>query len=565
MRSGARSVTAFSAASPLPTISRLGLAASFERVLDQAGDVVFVFDDEDPVFGHALRASGAITEDSERRTTEVSASLCGVARPSRRDLVVASSLRPGYRSRFRCVSKLLNVGTSSSIGAILRLASSSPRKEHRASVVRQGTLARRRFLRWRSSLPCASPPRLSSVRFPATRATFSKATGSRAGSRDGRYAERVYDHVVNGVGAVRGAPGPAARVRDLQGRPGRASRRTTRRTTCSSRSACRCEGSRAKQRWEIPSLNLAFTVDPRRRLAHRLRELVHPARADRQDVALNEFTRLSRRRRGPHRYTHRLYVGADDPPMRASIPPHEADDHRDRLRLQRSRASFPPASIPSWPRPGRPTTSSSSTTRAPTRRAPWRARCRACAWSTSRPRGWSWRARPRAAPRPATSSPTSTPTAACRCSGSSASSAASSASPALVAVTGPYRFYDWDWIGRALIRAYDLLVAPPTHALVHHVFGVGAILYGGNFAVRRDALARIGGFDRTIEFHGEDTNLGRRLTPLGSIAAGARLLGLDVGAPLPRDGQAQGVRPVRAQLLVRDPAPSSGGSRTHLT
>ena len=48
-------------------------------------------------------------------------------------------------------------------------------------------------------------------------------------------------------------------------------------------------------------------------------------------------------------------------------------------------------------------------------------------------------------------------------------------------------------------------------------FGIGAILYGGNFAVRRDALARIGGFDRRIEFHGEDTNLGRRLTPLGPI------------------------------------------------
>ena len=81
-----------------------------------------------------------------------------------------------------------------------------------------------------------------------------------------------------------------------------------------------------------------------------------------------------------------------------------------------------------------------------------------------------------------------------------------------LAVTGPYRFYDWDWSGRALVRAYDLLVAPPTHALVHHGFGVGAILYGGNFAVRSDALARIGGFDRRIEFHGEDTNLGRRLT-----------------------------------------------------
>jgi GT2 family glycosyltransferase len=49
------------------------------------------------------------------------------------------------------------------------------------------------------------------------------------------------------------------------------------------------------------------------------------------------------------------------------------------------------------------------------------------------------------------------------------------------------------------------------------MLGVGAILYGGNFAVRRDSLAAIGGFDRRIEFHGEDTNLGRRLTPLGSI------------------------------------------------
>jgi glycosyltransferase involved in cell wall biosynthesis len=88
--------------------------------------------------------------------------------------------------------------------------------------------------------------------------------------------------------------------------------------------------------------------------------------------------------------------------------------------------------------------------------------------------------------------------------------------PSVVAVTGPYRFYDWDWTGRVLIRAYDLVVAPPTHLIVHG-FGAGAVLYGGNFAVRRSALERIGGFDRTIDFHGEDTNLGRRLTPLGSI------------------------------------------------
>ena len=62
--------------------------------------------------------------------------------------------------------------------------------------------------------------------------------------------------------------------------------------------------------------------------------------------------------------------------------------------------------------------------------------------------------------------------------------------------------------------AVIVLVAPATHRFVHHGLRIGAILYGGNFAVRRDALARINGFDRSIEFHGEDTNLGRRLTPV---------------------------------------------------
>jgi len=88
---------------------------------------------------------------------------------------------------------------------------------------------------------------------------------------------------------------------------------------------------------------------------------------------------------------------------------------------------------------------------------------------------------------------------------------------ASVAITGPYKFYDWDFMGRALTRSYDCVVAPPTHLLVHYGLGLGAVLYGGNFAVRREALSRIGGFDRTVEFHGEDTNLGRRLTPIGNV------------------------------------------------
>jgi GT2 family glycosyltransferase len=89
--------------------------------------------------------------------------------------------------------------------------------------------------------------------------------------------------------------------------------------------------------------------------------------------------------------------------------------------------------------------------------------------------------------------------------------------PALLAISGPYRFYDWDLWGRVLLRAYDLVLAPLTQLLARNLLHVGVVFYGGNFAVRRDALAAIGGFDTTIAFHGEDTNLGRRLAARGKV------------------------------------------------
>jgi glycosyltransferase involved in cell wall biosynthesis len=89
--------------------------------------------------------------------------------------------------------------------------------------------------------------------------------------------------------------------------------------------------------------------------------------------------------------------------------------------------------------------------------------------------------------------------------------------PDLIALSGPYRFYDWDWWGRLLIRAYDVTLAPATQLLVKYILRIGTIFYGGNFAVRADALQRIGGFDTSIEFHGEDTNVGRRLFAIGQV------------------------------------------------
>jgi glycosyltransferase involved in cell wall biosynthesis len=90
--------------------------------------------------------------------------------------------------------------------------------------------------------------------------------------------------------------------------------------------------------------------------------------------------------------------------------------------------------------------------------------------------------------------------------------------PSLTALSAPYRYYDWDVLGRSLIRTYDWTVAPAAQLLVKHLLGLGTIFYGGNFAARRSALEAIGGFDTTIDFHGEDTNLGRRLLKVGKVA-----------------------------------------------
>jgi glycosyltransferase involved in cell wall biosynthesis len=90
--------------------------------------------------------------------------------------------------------------------------------------------------------------------------------------------------------------------------------------------------------------------------------------------------------------------------------------------------------------------------------------------------------------------------------------------PDLIGLSGPYRFYDWDWSGRVLIRLYDYTLAPLTQVMVKHVLGIGTVFYGGNFAVRATALIQIKGFDTRIEFHGEDTNLGRRLNEIGKVS-----------------------------------------------
>ncbi len=43
------------------------------------------------------------------------------------------------------------------------------------------------------------------------------------------------------------------------------------------------------------------------------------------------------------------------------------------------------------------------------------------------------------------------------------------------------------------------------------------MVQGGNFVFRRSAWLAVGGYDRTIAFYGEDTDVARRLTRVGAV------------------------------------------------
>ena len=79
------------------------------------------------------------------------------------------------------------------------------------------------------------------------------------GARPARYAERVYDHVVNGVGQFEVHLGPRREFAIFQGCPGRAPRPRLAGQPAQAVSGA-MEGTRARQRWDVPSLKLAFTV-----------------------------------------------------------------------------------------------------------------------------------------------------------------------------------------------------------------------------------------------------------------------------------------------------------------
>ncbi|MEN9614356.1 MAG: hypothetical protein RLZZ347_663 [Candidatus Parcubacteria bacterium] len=87
---------------------------------------------------------------------------------------------------------------------------------------------------------------------------------------------------------------------------------------------------------------------------------------------------------------------------------------------------------------------------------------------------------------------------------------------ALLALSGPYIYYDLSTLTRFWIRLFYMagyVFEGVSSVLLH----VKSNLQGGNYVVRREALEKIGGYNTAISFYGEDSDIGRRLNAIGKI------------------------------------------------
>ncbi len=85
------------------------------------------------------------------------------------------------------------------------------------------------------------------------------------------------------------------------------------------------------------------------------------------------------------------------------------------------------------------------------------------------------------------------------------------------AITNPFFFYDGNWKTNIFIW-FAFKVARPLYSKILDTFNLPKFVIGGNFAVRKYILEKIGGFNTNIKFYGEDTDISIRISKEGSIA-----------------------------------------------
>lgn len=86
-----------------------------------------------------------------------------------------------------------------------------------------------------------------------------------------------------------------------------------------------------------------------------------------------------------------------------------------------------------------------------------------------------------------------------------------------VCVSGIYRYKEAAVATNIGVWMYWHIFAAVTYLFTRYM------VVGGNFAVKKKAMLQIGGFDQTIEFYGEDTDIARRLHTVGKVVFSTRM------------------------------------------
>ena len=88
--------------------------------------------------------------------------------------------------------------------------------------------------------------------------------------------------------------------------------------------------------------------------------------------------------------------------------------------------------------------------------------------------------------------------------------------PHLVTLSGPFIYYYLPKRSQFLVKIF-YGITYLAYIINRFIFRVGSVVQGGNFIVRRTALLKIGGYDTSIVFYGEDTDIARRMNKEGDV------------------------------------------------
>jgi GT2 family glycosyltransferase len=102
--------------------------------------------------------------------------------------------------------------------------------------------------------------------------------------------------------------------------------------------------------------------------------------------------------------------------------------------------------------------------------------------------------------------------------------------PHLVCLSGPFRYYDLPPFQKFFAELLWSVTAPATYWMV------GFMALTANVVIKREALKKAGGFDTTIAFYGDDTNLAWRLSKVGKVKFKMSFFIFGSGRRLTQDG-----------------------------